>query len=506
MLNLPDAFIEEMRQLFAEVGRSIELPLFLAAMQAEPRQGLRANRLKIGRSELQALLGTATGLETAEMIPVPWSDDGLIFPEKLMPGKLPAHLAGLYYIQEPSAMLPAVVLAAQPGDRVLDLCAAPGGKSARIAADLQESGLLWANEISAERVRALLRNVELTGSRQTVLTQEPPERLARQLPEVFDRILVDAPCSGSGMFRRDPAAIRSWLAYGSASCTPLQRDILASAWSMLRPGGRLVYSTCTFSVTENEEMVSWFLDQHPDARLLPIEKTDGVDDGLPIRNGMTATARIWPHRSPGEGHFCALLEKVSILDAESAQSNLNWVPEVGPEAAWSVFREFCLRTLTPSGVNRLDRDLMAGSRRYENGHLHLLPACPNGLSVLKKVKTGLFLGQVKPIRQTGFTFEPSHALLLSLRADELRYTVASEGHSDLVRRYLRGETLSLDGEDRTGQLRPLVHPDDGNHWPDGRLGAVMLSDGCHAWPLGWARMTTNPLLKNLYPPGWRRSS
>jgi hypothetical protein len=393
-------------------------------------------------------------------------------------------------------MLPASVLASQPGDRVLDLCAAPGGKSARIIADLQESGLLWANEISAERARALLRNLELTGSRQTVLTQETPGRLASQLPEAFDRILVDAPCSGSGMFRRDPAAIKSWLAYGSDACTPLQRDILLSAWKMLRPGGRLVYSTCTFSLAENEAMVAWFLDEHPDARLVPINKRIGVDDGLPICPGMTATARIWPHRSLGEGHFCALLEKAG----SRAAAGPDWIPEPGPEAAWAAFRNFCAQTLTSAGLDRLEQDFAAGHRRFENGHLHLLPACPAGLAALKKVKTGLFLGQVRPQRAAGYTFEPSHAFLLSLRAEELRHQVAGLWPGDLLRRYLRGETVSLPSESATDRSG------DAAGWPDGGHGAVMLGGGSHAWPLGWVRMTTMPLLKNLYPPGWRRSS
>lgn len=496
MLNLPERFVQEMLQLFADFDRAAELPLFLAAMQSEPRYGLRANTLKISRVELQEYLRASAGLGADDLVPVPWSDDGLVYPGSLAPGKLPAHLAGLYYIQEPSAMLPAAVLASQPGDRVLDLCAAPGGKSARIVADLQENGLLWANEISAERARALLRNLELTGSRQTVLTQETPERMAACLPEAFDRILVDAPCSGTGMFRRDPTAIKSWLAYGSDACTPLQRDILESAWQMLRPGGRMVYSTCTFSLAENEEMVTWFLDSHPEACLLPIKKSIGVDDGLPIRAGMTATARIWPHRSLGEGHFCALLEK----SGAGATNSQDWIPESGPEAAWSAFGSFCAQTLTMAGLNRLERDFAAGQRRHENGHLHLLPACPDGLAALKKVKTGLFLGQVRPQRKSGYTFEPSHAFLLSLRADELRHQIAGMWPGNLLRRYLRGETVSLQSEPASDQAG------DESEWPGGDYGAVMLSGQSHAWPLGWAKMTTIPLLKNHYPPGWRRSS
>lgn len=499
MLMLPNAFIVEMQGLFQRFGREEELASFFTSLQGNPRHGLRANTMKVSPALLKQYLIEMTGLSQDDFIPVPWSDDGFLIPDTLLPGKYPAHLAGLYYIQEPSAMLPARVLAACPGDRVLDLCAAPGGKAARITADLQDGGLLWANEISAERVRALLRNIELTGSRRTVLTQESPEHLARQLPETFDRILVDAPCSGSGMFRRDPAAVRSWSAYGSTACIPMQKEILAAAWVMLRPGGRLVYSTCTFSIAENEEMVGWLLDQYKDARLLPISKTEGVDDGFPLREEMTATARIWPHRSPGEGHFCALLEKASPASGtaqlfEAAADISAWLPEAGPDAVWSAFWAFCRQTLTAAGTESMNQAFASGHRRHENGHLHLLPDCPAGLSRLKKVKTGLFLGQVRSLRHNGYVFEPSQALLLSLKAEDLLNHVVCRGDCDQIRRYLRGETIAQDQS--AGQ----------DPWPAGRYGAVLLDGGADLWPLGWVRAISPPVLKNLFPPGWRRSS
>ncbi len=496
MLNLPDPFIAEMKSLFTAYDRLAEWSSFLSAFQEPPVFGIRSNTLKIAGPDLQHYLIRETGLPESEFKPVPWAEGGFYYPENLQPGKLAAYAAGLYYIQEPSAMLPAQILDVSPGQRVLDLCAAPGGKATRIAADLKGSGLLWANEISAERARALLRNLELSGCSRAVITQETPERLAAVLPEYFDRILVDAPCSGSGMFRRDPAAVKSWLAYGSEPCAELQRSILEAAWAMLAPGGRLVYSTCTFSIAENEAMIAGFYTGHADCRILPVGSRPGVAEGLPLTPETRKTARIWPHLACGEGHFCALLEKEGKTGAACAWTP--FIPKVGPEEAWDAFIRFCRQNLSDSGMKKIEAWLSAGHRRLEQQHLHILPDCPAGLSGLKRVKTGLFLGQVKELRRGGYVFEPSEAFILSLSADDLQRVVAGGGTSDLLRRYLRGETLE--------PPYPGIDADEAAAWPAGGYAAVAVAgEGCR-WPLGWARSIAPPMLKNIYPQGWRRSS
>lgn len=489
MRPLPPLFLAEMHDLFEAYGRLTEWPAFLESFNVRPAAGLRANALKISAPELKALLAAEPGLDGDAIRPVPWSADGFYLPSDAQPGRLPWHSAGLYYIQEPSAMLPAAVLNARPGERVLDLCAAPGGKSCRIAADLQGEGLLWANEISADRARALLHNIELTGCRNSLITQETPERLAACLPFYFDKILVDAPCSGSGMFRRDPSAMDSWQAYGSEHCTELQRGILDAAWAMLRPGGTLVYSTCTFSIAEDEGMIGWMLEQHPDCRILPIAKSEGVSDGLPLTPEMTRTARIWPHLAEGDGHFCAMLSK---LPDEPAASHPDIMPVAAngeTTAAWLSFDRFCQAALSEQGLRNLSDYRARAGHRFERSCLHLLPP---GIEVplpLKKLKTGLFLGQVKMLRDKTFIFEPSQAFLFSLKAGDLAIAISDTESSGLIRRYLRGETVTCSDPDR---------------YQAGRYAGIMMNGGGGAWPLGWGKTMGGGLVKNLYPQAWRR--
>jgi 16S rRNA C967 or C1407 C5-methylase (RsmB/RsmF family) len=180
-MKLPDSFVQEMSVILSRFGREDEIPAFLAAFQETPVFGLRANTLKIAALDLRRLLAETCAMDEDTWSPVSWSDDGFYYPAALQPGRLPLYLAGLYYIQEPSAMLPAMVLDARPGERILDLCAAPGGKTCKIAAGLRGEGLLWANEISPERARALLRNVELTGCTNCLITRESPEKLANAM-------------------------------------------------------------------------------------------------------------------------------------------------------------------------------------------------------------------------------------------------------------------------------------------------------------------------------------
>ena len=320
--NLPEKYLENMRRLLGEESDS-----FFASFQEGRKNALRLNRLKITPRQFEK-----TAPFRVER--VPWTDNGYYVDYRDAPGRHPWYRAGVYYLQEPSAMAPAQILPVEAGNRVLDLCAAPGGKATELGARLGGSGLLVANEISASRARALERNIELFGIRNCVVTNETPEKLSERFPEYFDRVLVDAPCSGEGMFRKDLEAARLWSMEKVKECARVQRDILRAAVRMLRPGGFMVYSTCTFEPAENELAIADLLREHGELELLEIPCTGGKESfsraysleelrgkgyepsfELSGRSGsvpapdVTRAVRIWPHRASGEGHFIALLRK-----------------------------------------------------------------------------------------------------------------------------------------------------------------------------------------------------
>lgn len=327
-IQLPPLFESRMQQWLGS-----EYEKFVASYDRPRHAGIRVNTLKIDPEAFRSV--SPFGLK-----PIPWCETGFYVDENERPGKHPYYHAGLYYIQEPSAMEPAEALRPEPGDRVLDLCAAPGGKSTQIAAKLRGKGVLVTNDISAERTKALAKNIEMSGVRNAVVLNETPERIAEKFPAYFDKILIDAPCSGEGMFRKDPDAVRQWEKHSVEVCTVMQRDILDTVASMLAPGGRIVYSTCTFSPEENEAMIALFLARHPDFVVgeLPhsplfapgrpewaaelVESGGGLSpllheaahDGEPLLSRPEAlaqtarAARIWPHLAEGEGHFVCVLE------------------------------------------------------------------------------------------------------------------------------------------------------------------------------------------------------
>ena len=228
---------------------------------------------------------------------VSWADEAYYFDENVRPGKHPYHEMGLYYIQEPSAMSAAALLAPKPGMRVLDLCAAPGGKSTQLATYLGDSGLLVSNEINTQRSRILSQNIERMGIKNAIVTNEDSFVLVSHFPGFFNAIQVDAPCSGEGMFRKLPEAIEQWSMENVAICAARQKEILDNAAVMLKPGGTIVYSTCTFSKEENEDVIEYFLERHPDFTLEEME-------------------RFWPHKVDGEGHFVAKLVRRGCVDTD----------------------------------------------------------------------------------------------------------------------------------------------------------------------------------------------
>lgn len=461
--QLPEAFLLKMQELLGE-----EFGQYLESFKEEWKPGLRVNTLKLSPGELAELV--PWNLE-----PVPWADNGFYYDgtldgEVLRPSKHPAYYAGLYYLQEPSAMTPAAMLPVVPGDRVLDLCAAPGGKSTELASKLKGRGMLVSNDISYSRARALLKNLELAGAANICVTSEAPEKLAGVWPEFFDKILVDAPCSGEGMFRRDEDMVKDWNEKGPEYYVPIQRQILSQAAAMLRPGGYMLYSTCTFSVEEDEENVAYVLEEFPQMQLccLDLDKVPGACGGF----GLSGCMRLFPHRLKGEGHFLALMRKKGGDDGGK-----EILPPMDPGTAGK-------RVRAVEKEKELDAFLRQSGAEwdYERIVIHQDNAyyLPEGLAwnlPLRFLRTGLFLGELKKGR-----FEPSQALAMSMKAGQFPNTVSFPAGDNRVLRYLKGETISLEGDE--GPVK-------------GWCLAAM-----EGFPLGWAK-GTGMSLKNKYYPGWR---
>jgi NOL1/NOP2/sun family putative RNA methylase len=465
-VQLPPAFEERMKTLLEG-----EYEAFAQSYERPPLHGLRVNSLKIDP-------GRFLEMSPFSLTPIPWCRAGFYYPEGERPGKHPYHAAGLYYLQEPSAMSVAEVAEAEPGETVLDLCAAPGGKTTQLAAALRGEGLLVANEIHPARVKALSENVERLGIRNAVVTNETPEKLAERFPQYFDRIVVDAPCSGEGMFRKLPEALDDWSVDKVKECHLMQLDILESAARMLKPGGILVYSTCTFAPLENEQSIVQFLEHHPEFELIPLPHPEHFSPGVPewaepARKELTQTARLWPHRLAGEGHYVAKLRKSPDAEPMTPMSprkeKRGKAGTPGRKEALAVWRAFADENL-PAFAKRLQDEaafLLFGEQLYYT------PAPGVDWDGLKVVRTGLHLGTVKKNR-----FEPSHALALAVNPDDvLRTADFSSGDPDLLR-YLRGESLYRDGS---------------SGW------TLFTVDG---FSLGWGKQSDGQL-KNHYPKGLR---
>ena len=303
MADLPQSFLDSMKEI---LGKDYEA--FLAGFDGQRQYGLRVNTLKMNLEEFERIA-------PFHLKKVPWISNGYFYEAEDAPAKHPFYSAGIYYLQEPSAMTPASRLKVKPGERVLDLCAAPGGKATELGAALQGKGLLVANDINTARAKALLRNLELFGISNSFVTNEPPHVLAERFPEFFHKIMVDAPCSGEGMFRKNPAVVDSWQEKGPEYFSKLQREIIVQAADMLLPGGMMFYSTCTFSPLENEKTITYLLKERPDMEVVPMEDYEGFAEGLTsykdeiFDESCKLCRRIWPHKMSGEGHFMALLHK-----------------------------------------------------------------------------------------------------------------------------------------------------------------------------------------------------
>lgn len=450
--KLPDSFLERIRE---QLGEREEYGKFLASYGRERTYGLRYNPLKLARERFLTEMPFA-------LRQVPWAEEGFYYEAFDQPGKHALHEAGAFYIQEPSAMSVVSILDPQPGERILDLCAAPGGKSTHIAGRMRGEGLLVSNEIVPSRAKILSQNIERLGIANCVVCREKPERLADRFPEFFDRVLVDAPCSGEGMFRKDETAIAEWSPENVTMCAARQRDILEQASGMVCAGGVMVYSTCTFSVEENEKVISDFVKAHPEFSMEPI-----CLGGLSESDGMI---RLWPHRIDGEGHFAAKLRKTDGVPRSAYRTIAEEVSAVTKKCRESedfIFEEL---GLTVPGAERLFKERVL----YNFGEtLYLIPQEMIPLEGLQVERAGLQLGICEKGR-----FKPSHALALYLHPEDVdkSYELTQEQTAS----YLRGETFPVD---------------------QGMKGWYLLSvQGC---TIGFGK-AVNGQMKNHYPKGLRR--
>ncbi|GGK29394.1 ribosomal RNA small subunit methyltransferase F [Caldalkalibacillus thermarum] len=462
-MALPPLFKERMQHLLGN-----EAQAFFQSYEQPRHYGLRINTLKWTVEEaLQAL--------PFHLEPVPWAKEGFYFHEADRPAKHPYYHAGLYYIQEPSAMAPGAMIPIEPGDKVLDLCAAPGGKSTQIAARLKGKGVLVSNDISAERVKPLVKNLELFGVRNGIVTNETPERLAAAFGTYFDKIVIDAPCSGEGMFRKNPEMVKSWETHHIEMCTVMQRDILDQAARMLKPGGLMLYSTCTFAPEENEGQIAQFLSRHPHFEVEEISMVPGFQLGRPewaseeelsesMKQKLRRTVRLWPHHVRGEGHFLALLRKTDGEEKPCREEQAAPLPERTLQNFREFEREVCLKPL---------EEMLEGRLVTFKQHLYVKPEGLPSLQGLKVVKSGWYLGELKKNR-----FEPSQALAMGLDSRDVAQTVSFSVEDEALLRYLKGETLNIQGE---------------KGW---KLVCV------DRFPLGWGKQL-HGILKNAYPPAWR---
>ena len=517
---MPKSLPENFRIRFRNMLGDEELAKYEECLQLPMEHGLRVNTLRMTPEEFRKIAPWKHLSKTGEemgLSPVPWCKSGFYLDDHsrvkaepdqgvsaAAPSRHPLYYAGAYYLQEPSAMLPAAALPVSPGDRVLDLCAAPGGKSTALAEKLRGRGLLVSNDISASRAKALIKNLELFGVENAVVTAETPKRLASHFPDYFDKILIDAPCSGEGMFRKTSAMITDWTEEKTREYALLQREIAGYAIRMLKPGGMLLYSTCTYAPEEDEGTVLYLLNL-PEAkekglRLKPIPASPGFlpgnagwlkeapDDTSILLNEadmLHYTMHLYPHRLRGEGHFAALFGSGPLAEDEIPQ-DVN--TESYGESAEG-FREnrkpmdiSSIRKKYPEFyefASMIRKDWDISRMKLSQGYLSLLPdavGTERELAGLRVLRSGLFLGEIRKNR-----FEPSQALAMTLTPESFSNTLNLSLGDDRVLRYLKGETLEIRG------------PEVQDGW------ALVAVEGL---PLGFGKAKCGSM-KNKLLPGWR---
>ena len=456
-LKLSEEYLNRMRDLLGEE----EFSAYLKSFDEERLYGLRVNTAKVTPEAFPELVSW-------DLKPVPWIPNGFYYEGTERPAKDPYYYAGLYYLQEPSAMTPAMLLPVEPGDRVLDLCGAPGGKSTELGVRLAGKGVLISNDISNSRAKALLKNLELWGISNICVTSETPDKLADVFGPWFDKILIDAPCSGEGMFRKDDDMVKSYEERGPEYYSEIQKEITDQAVRMLAPGGLLLYSTCTFSRCEDEEIICHILENHQEMELIRLPLFEGASGGI----GLDGCIRLFPHKIKGEGHFISLLRK-NGGGAERTAAGSRERSRTEPQGK----KASALPTELTDFLALMNREFDGSRIMIKNDSVYYLPENFVPAKELRYLRTGLLLGELKNKR-----FEPGQALAMTLHAEDFRQTISWKKEDDRVIRYLKGETISLTPEE--GPVKG---------W------CLVCVDG---YPLGFAK-GTGMALKNKYYPGWR---
>lgn len=460
-MNLPIAFEEKMKDLLGA-----EFDEYIKCYDEKRLYGLRVNTKKISVEAFKEIC-------PFEITQIPWIENGFYYDgEQVQPAKHPYYFAGLYYLQEPSAMTPANRLPIEPGDKVLDVCAAPGGKATELGAKLDGKGVLIANDISNSRAKGLLKNIEVFGIGNVLVLSEEPGKIEEYFPEYFDKILIDAPCSGEGMFRKDKKMVKAWEEHGPDFFAKIQRSIVTQAARMLKPGGMLLYSTCTFDPKENEGTIEYLKQEYPEFVIKDIVPYEGFAKGKPEVTqskdpDFEKTVRIWPHKMHGEGHYLALLQKGEKNEAVHVKPKKNRAKKV-PEELEQFFRDISWEM----DWNRLEM--------YSEKVYYMPDDIPN-VKGIRFLRTGLYLGDMKKNR-----FEPSQSLAMCLKKEEYAKTIDLDVDDERVIRYLKGETIDV--EELVSQKAGGWH--------------LVLVNG---YPLGWGKLA-NGTLKNKYLPGWRWQS
>ena len=441
MIKLPEQFQKNMQTLLQD-----DYEKYLDSFNYERVHGLRINTNKISVKDFLKI-------NPFNLTPIPWTSDGFYFEEKDAPAKHPYYYAGLYYLQEPSAMLPAEVLPIEKNDVVLDACAAPGGKSSKLANKLNKTGLLISNDISVSRAQVLLKTLESQGVTNAYVMAEDINNL--NLDNQFDKILVDAPCSGEGMFRKDQGLIKSWLEKGNEYYANIQKQIITKAIKLLKQGGKLVYSTCTFSPLEDEQIIEYALSICPELQVLPISQYPGFMKGITANT--ENCVRLYPHKINGEGHFVALLQKGENKQIENTTLN--------NEAKLPQNEFFKNINLSFNNGNFIERQ----------NKLYFEPNNQINLLKLRILRSGLFLGEYKHDK-----FEPSQALAMALSKKDYNNILNFDLKDDRVIKYLKCETLDVKDKYVNGYVLVCV-------------------DG---YPLGFGKVDKG-ILKNKYPANYR---
>ncbi len=445
-MNLPQKYKDNMAAILSEE----EFVQYMESFSKSSYVGLRVNTLKISCEEFEKICPFS-------IKKIPWIDNGYYYNEEDKPAKHPFYFAGLYYIQEPSAMTPANRFLVNKGDKVLDMCAAPGGKTTELAAKLDGTGVLYTNDISNTRAKALLKNVELMGIGNAYVLSEDPKKLVDYFENYFDKILVDAPCSGEGMFRKDNSLIKAWEENGPDYYSKIQKELILLAYDMLKPGGFIMYSTCTFSPLENEDTIKHLMENRAGVKLCQIDGYEGFTKGF---NGFDKCVRIWPHKMDGEGHFLALIKK----DIEEETNTYSQVKPSKVKHDDEIIKFLKL----------IKKDIDLDSIQYIEDMVLLLPKVSKDVKKLRKLRSGLLLGTYEKKR-----FEPSQALAMHLKKSEFANVCDFDSEDVRVIKYLKGETIEAD---------------------DCKDGWVLVC--VCGYPLGFAK-ANNGVLKNKYYKGWR---